>query len=312
MHGPFIQSGVFTDTDRWSAEVRDWNLHFSQIEAGPLEAALARVMLPATILQKVKLNRRFHQEGHAPDGVFTFGIPDDHRRMSWYGDEAHENSVMNFNSPDGFDAVSVAGFSATTLSMPSSVFLAEAAALGHEMREEDLAHNAQQHLADPLELQRLKSISEGILACLSRNPPIVSGLRELEADLRYLLVSIVTDQDRTLQTETRAQRQKAVDRAVEIIASNESLTIAEVCRYAAISQRSLDRAFKERFGISPKRYMIARRLGAARRSIQNAPPDARIADIACDHGFWHLGRFASDYKLMFGELPSETLQAANG
>lgn len=32
------------------------------------------------------------------------------------------------------------------------------------------------------------------------------------------------------------------------------------------------------------------------------------ADVANNWGFWHMGRFAADYRKFFGELPSETLQ----
>jgi transcriptional regulator GlxA family with amidase domain len=35
---------------------------------------------------------------------------------------------------------------------------------------------------------------------------------------------------------------------------------------------------------------------------------ARIADIALNCGFTHLGRFAIAYSEKFGELPSETLE----
>jgi len=35
-----------------------------------------------------------------------------------------------------------------------------------------------------------------------------------------------------------------------------------------------------------------------------------VADIAARWGFWHPSRFASEYKSLFGELPSATLKAA--
>ena len=35
-----------------------------------------------------------------------------------------------------------------------------------------------------------------------------------------------------------------------------------------------------------------------------------VADAANEWGFWHMGQFAKDYRRMFGELPSETLNGA--
>jgi AraC family ethanolamine operon transcriptional activator len=32
-----------------------------------------------------------------------------------------------------------------------------------------------------------------------------------------------------------------------------------------------------------------------------------VSDIATRFGFWHFGRFASDYRRLFGERPLDTL-----
>jgi CMP-N-acetylneuraminic acid synthetase len=37
-----------------------------------------------------------------------------------------------------------------------------------------------------------------------------------------------------------------------------------------------------------------------------------IADIATRYGFWHLGRFAKDYRSFFGEYPRETALTTRG
>jgi transcriptional regulator GlxA family with amidase domain len=68
----------------------------------------------------------------------------------------------------------------------------------------------------------------------------------------------------------------------------------------------MNRAFRERFGIGPKAYLLRQRLSRVRAALVAAPIDTVIADIANEHGFWHLGQFAKDYRTMFGELPSET------
>ncbi|MBL8254627.1 MAG: helix-turn-helix domain-containing protein [Candidatus Competibacter sp.] len=44
-----------------------------------------------------------------------------------------------------------------------------------------------------------------------------------------------------------------------------------------------------------------------RRLLTSCRKDASVADIAHHQGFYELGRFASDYQRLFGELPSQTL-----
>ncbi len=37
----------------------------------------------------------------------------------------------------------------------------------------------------------------------------------------------------------------------------------------------------------------------------------KISDIANLHGFWHMGKFAADYRGLFDELPSQTIVPLN-
>jgi transcriptional regulator GlxA family with amidase domain len=42
----------------------------------------------------------------------------------------------------------------------------------------------------------------------------------------------------------------------------------------------------------------------------NSPDSATVTMVARRWGFMHLGRFANQYRQLFGEPPSETLRAA--
>jgi len=71
--------------------------------------------------------------------------------------------------------------------------------------------------------------------------------------------------------------------------------------------RTLHYAFVERYGLAPARFMKARRLNGARRDLcRIVSQETKISDVANKWGFWHLGQFAKDNRLWFGELPSET------
>ena len=59
--------------------------------------------------------------------------------------------------------------------------------------------------------------------------------------------------------------------------------------------------------MGPKRFLMLRRMHLARRALREAAADATVTDIATEFGFWELGRFAVEYKALFGESPSDTL-----
>jgi AraC family ethanolamine operon transcriptional activator len=51
------------------------------------------------------------------------------------------------------------------------------------------------------------------------------------------------------------------------------------------------------------------KLNALRRELQQSNGTGmRIGDIAMRWGFLHFGRFAEDYRRLFGERPSDTLR----
>lgn len=87
------------------------------------------------------------------------------------------------------------------------------------------------------------------------------------------------------------------------------LTLKELSQFLNISHRPIFYGFQEIFGLSPMAYLKVQRLHGVRRSLKVADPDTcSIMAIANQFGFWSAGHFAHDYKKMFGELPSKTIE----
>ena len=86
------------------------------------------------------------------------------------------------------------------------------------------------------------------------------------------------------------------------------VTTPQLCEVTGSKARTLQMAFKDRFGISPVAYHRTIRLHAARSDLMSTEKDTNsVTKIASTRGFAHLGRFAVDYRRLFGESPSETL-----
>ena len=107
-------------------------------------------------------------------------------------------------------------------------------------------------------------------------------------------------------------REHVLRKVRDLIASTEKevLSIDDLCRAGGVSERTLRTVFQETYGLGPHRYLMHRRLHLVRSALRAADRSRdTVARIAADFGFWELGRFAQDYKALFGELPSRTLLA---
>jgi AraC-like DNA-binding protein len=87
----------------------------------------------------------------------------------------------------------------------------------------------------------------------------------------------------------------------------EPVYIAELCAFVGVPERTLRLCCYESQGMGPKRYLLLRRMNLARRALRNAASTTTVTAIAASFGFWNFGRFAAEYKALFGELPSTTL-----
>ncbi|MBX6372714.1 MAG: helix-turn-helix domain-containing protein [Acetobacteraceae bacterium] len=87
---------------------------------------------------------------------------------------------------------------------------------------------------------------------------------------------------------------------------------ADICEALRVSPRTLHDAFVTACGMSPQAYLKLRRLMLVRCALRSGGPGGArlVKSVALAHGFWHLGNFAHDYRVYFGETPSETLAAA--
>jgi AraC family ethanolamine operon transcriptional activator len=110
----------------------------------------------------------------------------------------------------------------------------------------------------------------------------------------------------------RTTRAYVVDRAMEFMEARlaQPVAVGDVCAALRVSPRTLRYSFEEIVGVSPTRYLLARRLNGARRDLLQSGPSGTVEEIALRWGFWHMSRFAYFYRLTFGERPSETCRRA--
>ena len=91
----------------------------------------------------------------------------------------------------------------------------------------------------------------------------------------------------------------------------QGITLRDLCAVSGVSERRLRDAFYECCSVSPTVRLRELALREVRRALVDDPTarDA-VTRAASDFGFWHLSRFASQYRRLFGESPSATVARA--
>lgn len=103
-------------------------------------------------------------------------------------------------------------------------------------------------------------------------------------------------------------------KAKDFIHSNarEDIRLEDIEHAAGVSRFKLFDGFRKHMGMSPMAYLKKFRLSEVRRQLLDGGRGTNISTVATEWGFNHLGRFASEYKKLFNEIPSATIHRNDG
>jgi AraC-like DNA-binding protein len=159
-------------------------------------------------------------------------------------------------------------------------------------------------------LQRLHAAA-GLLA--EDAPAVIAhpeAARGLEHALIEALIGCLSTDEGEIDRASLGQHARIMRRFRQFVEENpgQALFIPEVCKAIGTSERTLRVCCQESLGVNPKRYLLLRRMHLVRRALRDSAPTATTVTMtAARYGFWEFGRFAGEYKSLFGELPSTTL-----
>lgn len=305
---------TFDDVEQMIVEARQWNLDFRQIECGEFHGDLLQFGSAGVHISDARFGRSLIQKGSPPAGMRTIAVPANPSiRLQWRNRRVDGQSLMVFPRGSELESVSGPDFHVYTCSLPESLFSEVGNKLGvGELDRLCARGNAVRVAASAI--NRLRDFLLRVCTAARDNP------RGLSSDLfRSQLTSVLPSQILAALAQARgvcppaakARRAAAISTAEAYIERHacDDPRVREIAQAVGVSERTLEYAFIERFGIGPKEFITGYRFSAVRRALRAADRRmTRVSELANAWGFWHMGQFAAEYRRRFGELPSETLR----
>lgn len=134
--------------------------------------------------------------------------------------------------------------------------------------------------------------------------------RALEQKLLHAIINCLATDQADDNSGARRQHTIVMARFEESLGKHidQRPKMSALCAEIGVPERSLRMCCAKFLGVSPARYLLLRRLNQARSALRRADPSiATVAEVARNHQFQELGRFAVTYRATFGESPSVTL-----
>ena len=303
-------AGQFAELDQFVEFSAAWDIDFRQIGRGVLNATLSQAVEETWSFSKARFDRPAYQQGAAMAGMRTFAILDPLApEIEWCGRPFSPDMVAVFARDGEFQSISQPGFDVYTLSFADEQLAAACERLGIADVTEGFSAGGEVRQTDPRQSSVVRQLVNSSLHALCG--PGLQGSDWTSNDhirdkVAEHLVMLLTDSSCLSRTPSQRLRSTTIRRAFDAIENGlgKAISVREVAKASGINRRTLEYAFRNRYGFSPKEFINSQRLARVRRDLRSQP--GTITDIANQWGYWHMGQFARDYRRQFGELPSQT------
>jgi AraC family ethanolamine operon transcriptional activator len=304
---PWAHGGRFNDVDAQAAQLHGYGQQYLQLSRGPFEGRFRSFDFGDDLgIHFESANRVLAQSASTPRGRFAACVlTEASTPCAMNAGEFSDQHVALCPEFQTLEGTTGEGVSLCCIDI-SAALLPEG---GQDMR-------AVRVQSDARRARRLwELVQAGVSAftaldCPAGYPAAVRQFKSTLADLLWQTATRSRDQDPgTANPHATARALHVFRRAREYIHEGleDGISIVALCRDIGVSRRSLEYVFQSVIGMGPGNYARTLQLNHVRRDLMSpASGDLPIGVIAARRGIWHWSRFSQHYRLLYGELPSQT------
>ena len=294
-----------------------WEFDFRQLSVNVSPYRLEQLSTSRMLYSRAFFGSHFHQLGGPVLGFRTFALQADNcSDFRWCGEAVRRHSLIVLPADGEFESVSLPGFDVFTLSLCNE--LLERTAEVYFQRplssfmgsQGQICHLAVGEVGELRAFLHRLSRDVGEQALGDGSPRVTSTRGQMEQFLALRVLACLGRGDINEPVGQRSKRLKILVKARELIdqEGGQNVSALDLVEYTGVSRRTLEYAFHDGLGVAPATYLKAGRLRAlSRELLRRNSAETTVASLCEEYGFSHHGQAASDYREMFGELPSVTL-----
>lgn len=300
------------DPAEFELAVRPWELHCYPQSAGDFRHHITAIRSSKFVLYRESYEIKIKLQGLTPDRMLGICIPLDLDLGPVVWGKKYMGEAIPAALPGPVDATLHSGYG-QLIALIAIDYLQQAIPQADYERLESAARSRVLELPPKLirDFSRWGNEYLNIAeACPTKfeNPALI---QEIFFELTDLLLHVSANLPPPYPVSNLATRRRGLLLAVDYLRNrlDTRISVAELCRAAGISERSLQYAFRQEFGMSPTEFMRRRRLHAVRQELtRSTHKHITVSEVATKYGFSELGRFAVEYRRLFGVRPSDLLR----
>ncbi|MDX1333000.1 MAG: helix-turn-helix domain-containing protein [Robiginitalea sp.] len=293
-----------SDIDEMAAAFEGWQMDVIQYETGAFQGKLhGYSQLEGRInFYSAFIDKRVFANGHHIKGSVMFTFIACPVKCIWNGEEVHPLTLFVTDAERGLDVDAGSGFISYSVSIDRVL-------LEDWLRREGIVIPCNWNFC--IDYRR------------NKNPGTAHNFRNLIYKAVYLgdfdLLDFKLGLFRLWEADLHHSRKhlavnyvpihETVEMIHEAIRAGRDIPLDKVLEHYGGPIRTFYYNFKRYTGCSPNQYIKNLKLAYVQKLLKMARPDcSEVRSIAYQFGFRHLGQFSSDYKKLFGEVPSNTLK----
>lgn len=310
--GMYFSKDYF-DFESYREDVERWNLDHRKLNVGKFYGFNALIDIGNVQIVRTKIGGVFDQNGLTPQGFRTFVFPANmEQSYYWLNRKLDSKCIAVFPLNGVIDGITYENLDIYVISVKEQhlhhlIDYYKFLNLDKSLGTSEITFPINQAF-----VYYLNSYLDIIYGKLQYSPDIINSpsfVNSLKYKLPFKILSFLDKKEIVPIPIQSRKRDKAINKCISYILTNinRQISLRKLTEIANVSERTLEYAFLERFGVTPKNYIAVTKLNKIKTELINPFNKELVSSIARKYAFNHMGQFSKDFKNLFGESPSATL-----